>query len=389
MEKRKSTDCFLVFSDDFGEHPTSCQHIFGYIPDGYPVLWVNTIGMRSPKPTVRDFQKIILKSKKMIYGFFSNTGKGSHPEKINVLQPPMLPFQKISIFRKINSFIVCHLVKKRLQGLKMKSPVLVITAPNASDYIGEFGERRVVYYCVDDFVEWPGLEKDLVRNMEKELIQKADICFATSDNLYNKLVKVGKKTHLLTHGVDYKFFEILPEEEHDLLKGIPKPRVGYFGLFDERSDQKIILEIAERMPGVYFVITGGIEVDISKFRKQHNIKFTGSIPYNELPAMVKGFDICMLPYKVNKLTNAIQPLKFKEYLATGKPVVSTPIQEACKLGRYVMIAESLYGWEHYILKGLNGISADEQAKRKLFLEGESWNKKAKSFVDICLRDEKR
>ncbi len=377
-------NCFLVFSDDFGEHPTSCQHLFRCIPDRYPVLWVNTIGMRLPRFTFRDIKKAILKSKRMVHGFFNSLEKSSkEKEQIHVLQPPMLPFLSIPGVRAANKFSVCRLVKKRLCDFRMKSPILVITAPNACDYIGQFDERRAVYYCVDDFSDWAGLKKDLVHSMEEELTRKSDVFIATSQNLYDKLSKQGKQVHLLTHGVDYDFFKKAPADEHVLLEGIPKPRVGYFGLFDQRSDQSLLLELAKRMPDISFVITGNFETDTSDFLKQKNIYLTGSIPYNELPAMAGGWDVCMLPYKLNKLTDAIQPLKIKEYLATGKPVISTPIKEARRLEDYVVIAETVDSWEKNIRICINGISSEEYKKRILFLEKESWASKAKQFYKIC------
>lgn len=376
-------NCFLVFSDDFGEHPSSCQHLFRYLPKDYLVLWVNTVGMRTPRLTGRDFEKAVLKSKKMIYSFFSKNRKTLHAGNIHVLQPPMLPFLSIPGIRSINQFSVNHFVRKQLNRLNMKAPVLVITAPNACDHIERFRKNKVVYYCVDDYTEWPGFQKDLVKSMEEELIRKSDILIATSQKIYDKLSKAGKKIHLLTHGVDYDFFTNAPASEHPLLKYIPKPRVGYFGLFDERSDQNLILELARRMPDISFVITGNLETDTSRLLKEKNIYFTGSIPYSELPAMSKGWDLCILPYKVNKLTDAIQPLKIKEYLASGKPVISVPIKEACRLKDYVIISETVESWERDIRICIRGLSFDAFEKRKAFLQGESWAKKAEEFFNIC------
>ncbi|MBI4681393.1 MAG: glycosyltransferase [Nitrospirae bacterium] len=269
--------------------------------------------------------------------------------------------------------------------LNMEAPTCIITAINACDYIGLFNERRVVYYCVDDFSEWPGLEKKRIQSMEGELLKKADIIVATSDELYRRLSSTGKEIHLLTHGVDYEFFKKKVDQEHPLLKEIPKPRVGYFGLFDKRSDQELIAAVAERMPNFSFIITGNVEVDTAGLRAKKNIYFTGGIPYRELPAMASGWDICILPYKINKLTDSIQPLKLKEYLSTGIPVVSTPIKESVKLGMYLSIAKTPQEWEEKIKENIKGTSVKQKNQIQSFLEKESWNSKAELFFNICLK----
>jgi glycosyltransferase involved in cell wall biosynthesis len=93
----------------------------------------------------------------------------------------------------------------------------------------------------------------------------------------------------------------------------------------------------------------------------------------------------MLPYKLNKLTDAIQPLKFKEYFATGKPVISTPINEARNLADYVDVASSAEEWATTIQSYLDGESPRNQENRQLFLQGESWKEKSEQFLNLCLR----
>lgn len=385
MSTKVNNNSFLVFSDDFGEHPSSCQHLFRHISKNNSVLWVNTIGMRIPKFNKRDALKAILKIKKMIPGLWASGKAPAVTQKIRVCQPPMLPFLNIPAIRFFNKKSVVYQVQKQLKSLNMNYPVIVVTAPNACDYIDHFNKSSVVYYCVDDFSEWPGLDKNLVKAMESELIKKSDIFIATSQNLYKKLESQGKQVNLLTHGVDIEFFSSAQENEHYLLENIPKPRVGYFGLFDDRSDKNLLIEIARLLPDISFVITGDIETDISQLEKIKNVYFTSSIPYVELPQMVKGYDICMLPYKINKLTDSIQPLKFKEYLATGKPIISTPIKEALELGDYMSIANTATDWAVSIRSNLNGLPSSRKNKRTLFIKSESWLNKSEQFLQFIYK----
>jgi glycosyltransferase involved in cell wall biosynthesis len=343
MDRQDKKTSFLVFSDDFGEHPSSCQHLFEYISAEYPVLWVNTIGLRDPTLSLRDIHKA-----------------GS------------------KLFRMLASSLRQN---RRPDQLRHD----IITAPNACDFIGVFDESRSVYYCVDDFSEWPGMNQDFVAPMERELIDRCGVLVSTSTALIERMEARGRSAHLLTHGVDADLYASYRGDEHALLQHIPRPRIGYFGLFDERSDQQLLAEIAASMPEVSFVITGPVETGTSRLTALDNFYFTGAVPYGELPSMAHGFDICMLPYRVNKLTNAIQPLKLKEYIATGKPVISTPIREARALSAFIDLAESAEQWIALIARHLAGKGSRSSADTERFLDQESWSAKATEFLHHCLR----
>lgn len=383
---------FLVFSDDYGKHPSSCQHLFQHIPKNHQVLWVNTIGMRNPNLTMRDISKIFTKIGGMLRSLLGGRNRSAAgnfdslvDSNIAVCQPFMLPYANIGIFRAINRISVTRHVNKKLAQLKLEEPVMVITAPNACDLIGAFGESRVVYYCVDEFSEWPGVQKELVASMESQLLDLCDVFVATSTKLLNKFDRPGRTSLLLTHGVDAELFADSTLSEHDLLANIPKPRVGYFGLFDDRSDQDLLYEVATNMTDVSFIITGSTETDVSRLTSLANMYFTGSVPFLEVPKIAAGFDICMLPYKLNDLTDAIQPLKFKEYIATGKPIVSTPIREARGLADYIGLAADADEWTALIRRYMDGYHPASDAQRHSFLQDESWTSKAERFLDHCLR----
>lgn len=380
--------CFLVFSDDFGEHPSSCQHLFRYAPEGATVLWVNTIGMRNPTFSARDLRKAVEKSARMLNNMFSGRNKasgrgvGASAANIHVIQPMMLPFTRLPLARWCNRLLVKRAVNRSLSALGVKSPVIVVTAPNAGDYVGSFASSTIVYYCVDNFMDWPGLDREVVKAMEDKLIRASNILVATSDDLRERLAVEGREVHLMTHGVDYGFFHDAGGE-HRLLKDIPRPRVGFFGLFDERADKELIAAVAGMMPDVSFVITGNAETDTAGLRSIKNVYFTGAIPYSELPSMASGWNACMLPYKVNRLTDAIQPLKLKEYMATGKPIISTPIKEALKINEYVLIADAPEKWEARIRQALEGLPPALSKKIDDYVRAESWKSKARWFFDLC------
>jgi glycosyltransferase involved in cell wall biosynthesis len=374
---------FVVFSDDWGEHPSSCQHIFRKMAARHPVLWINTIGMRRPTLTWSDLRKAQLKVSKMLRTSYAREPGETAGLRIHVRQPAMLPFSSSRAIRRINRRLVLSAVHRATEELHIESPVVVSTVPNACDFVGALHARRIVYYCVDDFTQWPGLEHELVRAMERELIARADVLVATSEDLYRRLSGSDKPVHLLTHGVDLDLFSHDAATEHECLAGIPKPRAGYFGLFDERSDQSLIAALAGRMPDFSFVFTGPVATPATALSRHPNVHFTGPLPYAQLPALAKGLDVLFIPYVVNEFTATISPLKLNEYLVTGKPIVSTPIREAHTRSAYLSVAATAEEWERALRAALQSDSAARRRAILPVMESESWASKAQSLLTLC------
>ncbi len=380
----KST-CFLVFSDDWGEHPSSCQHLFRYISEDHSTLWVNTIGMRSPKLNLTDLKKAWKKIRKMI-GRKQKTQTHQQHIAVEVVSPFMLPYAQLTPVRMFNKWSVIFSVRRKLKQLGMGHPIFVATVPNACDYVGYFEEKKTVYYCVDDFAHWPGHDKGYITSLEASLCAKVDLFIATSQNLFDRLVKIGKPTHLLTHGVDVEHFSNLPEAEHGCLNNIPKPRVGYFGLIDERLDQELLLQVAKALSDVSFVLTGSVEVDCSKLQDLSNIHFTGPVAYKWLPSVLTGLDVCMLPYKLDELSQSINPLKLKEYMASGKPIICTSLPALLEMQQYIQLADNDAEWSRVIVAltsvTLNNHETFAVEAREQFIQAEAWHVKACEFSSM-------
>jgi glycosyltransferase involved in cell wall biosynthesis len=374
---------FIVFSDDWGEHPSSCQHLFRHLLARHTVIWVNTIGMRTPRFSLADLKKIVRKVSKMFMRRVPDAARDATAPQPQVCQPFMLPFSSIAAVRRFNRYSVLRQVRRVARAANVRRPVVVTTVPNACDYVDGFDAARIVYYCVDDFSQWPGLEHALVRDMEASLIAKADLLIATSRNLFTKLSAGGRKVHLLTHGVDLELFSQEAPREHACLAAIPAPRAGYFGLFDQRSDQALLAAVARANPGISFVITGPVATDTALLRACPNIHFTGPLPYLELPALIKGLDVLFIPYVVDPFTDSISPLKLKEYLVTGKPVVVTPIAEARLQPDFLSLAATAAEWQHALQAALTADRSTRRVAVRAALAGESWANKAGVFEGLC------
>ncbi|OAG28023.1 glycosyltransferase family protein [Thermodesulfatator autotrophicus] len=372
---------FLVFADDWGEHPSSCQHIFRHIVKEYPVIWVNTVGMRLPRFCKADLAKGFRKLKRMFFPRREKASRQMLPENLSVIQPPMIPYNK-GFFRQINRHSVIKAVRQELKRRGLERPILVTTVPNACDYIGAFGERRVVYYCVDDFANWPGHEKDLILKMEEELIRKSDVFVATSEELFKRLERYQKPIYFLPHGFDFELFHKPILQEPLTLQKIPRPRIGYIGLIDARLNLNLIRHILSNLLNINFVFIGRNEIDMTSI-KYSNFYYIPPIDYEQVPSTLQSMDILILPYIVNSFTQTINPLKLKEYLATGKPIVGVPLKEIKKFEPYVVIAETPEEW----VKVINDIINRKLCPPKIpheKLAKEDWSYKAKEFLSFCL-----
>lgn len=375
---------FLVFSDDWGEHPSSCQHLFQILTKNHPTIWVNTVGLRLPQLTISDTVKGVRKLSAMLglRNPANGNGKGHHSPFVCV--PFMTPFHNPRWLALLNNRSLLRTVTNELERRKFDEFTIITTTPTVCDVIGNLKAKKIIYYCVDDFSEWPGMEQELIQQLEQKLLEQVDAVICSSQPLYEKF-QDRQATHLLRHGVDLKLFSQSPSLEHHCLRRIPKPRVGYFGNFDKRSNQELISTLAKATPDVSFVFTGPVQDNISSLKKLPNIYFTGPVHYEELPAVVKGWDACLLPYSYNSLTVNINPLKLKEYLACGKPVISTPLPDVVDLGQYLRVVDekNITGWRVAIEDAISGQWVPDLAAIGSMLAGESWHRKADIFLRIC------
>ncbi|HEX4947824.1 MAG TPA: glycosyltransferase [Blastocatellia bacterium] len=375
---------FLVFSDDWGEHPSSCQHLFQVLTHDHPTIWVNTVGLRVPQFTLNDTVKGARKLSAML-GLrppHKPNGQNGHAPFVSV--PLMTPFHRPQWLADWNRRSLLKHVSSQLQKHDFQDFTLITTTPSVSDVIAELKAPKVIYYCVDDFSEWPGMEKKLILGLEQKLLQHVHTVICSSQPLYEKFHD-KYPTHLLRHGVDVKLFAETPAQEHPCLRHIPKPRVGYYGNFDKRNNQELIRALAQAMPHVSFVFTGPIQDNVSALRKLPNVYFTGAVAYEELPSVIKGWEACLLPYYFNTLTVNINPLKLKEYLASGKPVIATPLPDVCDLSEYLraLDEQNIAGWCAAIDDAISGRWVPDRTTVNQMLAGESWERKADIFLRIC------
>ncbi len=371
-------EIFIVFGEDYDRHPHALEHVMRPLFEKNEIIWVETIGLRSPKLSFYDVKRIIEKLKTWFRP--SNTSKISKPlpEKFYIVSPFMIPFNQFALIRKFNQYSVEKAVSKELELLSKKAPILITSVPNACDYIGHFNEKFKLYYCVDEFSLWPGLDLKLVKKLEDELLARVDRVVATSDALAVSKTKKNFETPVIGHGVDFNHFSIGPKAERHAHLNICS-----FGLIDERLDQELIHYLAATHPQATFHFIGPVVCDIEKLKMMSNIVFYGRKNYIDLPELIKPMDIFLLPYIKSELTRNINPLKLKEYLATGRPVLATGIAEVIKLRDYLFVIESKEQAKDLIAKiELNQVEFSSAKVIDYIQENETWASKTRLLCQL-------
>ncbi len=203
----------------------------------------------------------------------------------------------------------------------------------APTMIGAFNESAVVYDCMDELAQFKFAPSELVQR-ERFLLARADVVFAGGVALAQSKSRFHDNVHFFGCGVDAEHFSAARSEEtrtHPLLDDVTSPVLGYYGVIDERLDYVLIAKLAEQMPDATIVMVGPVvKVDPRELPRHANIRWLGQQQYEQLPSFSKKFDVCLMPFAINKATEYINPTKTLEYMATGKPIVSTPIADVVR-----------------------------------------------------------
>ena len=319
----------ICFSHDWTGDPLSKTHLMRLLARDNRVLWVNSIGYRTPTVSKADASRAI---KKLV----AATDRVKEVERnIFVLSPLAIPAYGSAYLRRVNRHLLRYQVRRAMRKLKFKRPINWIFNPPAAVIARTLGEDQLIYHCVDEYTAFSGVSGQIMADFENQLLRTADLSIVTSERLLQSRRKINPQTVLVRHGVDYTHFRkalspdtIVPES----IAKLPKPVIGFFGLIADWVDVDLMAEVAKHFSKGSLVVIGKATTDISVLESLPNVHLLGRRPYEELPAYSKGFDVALMPFRVNELTLNANPLKVREYLAAGLPVVSSPIPEVEVLG---------------------------------------------------------
>lgn len=253
-----------------------------------------------------------------------------------------------------------------------------------SDHLTPF---VTIYDCMDELSGFK-FAPQVLKDLEKELLRRADVVFTGGHSLYEAKRSQHDNIHAFPSSIDFgHFFQArnLNEDPEDQ-KMIPHPRFGFYGVIDERMNIQMVKEVAVRKKDWHFILIGPVvKISEDSLPRFDNIHYLGMKRYQQLPSYLGGWDVAIMPFALNEATRFISPTKTPEYLAGGKPVISTPILDVMR--QYCTVVNFAATSDDFILVAENDIVPDEMWLKKVddILSENSWDETWSRMYKIILQ----
>ncbi len=364
----------IVFGEDWGRHPSSSQHIINTIADQFDVQWVNSIGLRKPGINARDFKRI---AEKAVQRFGQKTQSHTTVSApFPVIKPLVWPLAENRAIKQLNRLSLSQQLPK-----KAAFRVAWLALPSAVDYLDTIDADLVVYYCGDDFSGLAGVDHQRVAQCEKVLAERADLIFCASPAMATRFP--ANKTHIVSHGVDFNLFSeptANPYPESD-----SRSKIGFYGSLNNWLDQALLVELANARKQIDFYLIGRQDCDVSALNHCDNVIMRPAVPHHELAQYVQHWDAALLPFVDNEQIRACNPLKLREYMAAGCPVISSDFPAAHQYPCHVSIANNIAEWLEAIdafclLNNQHRLQFKKMAQQKM--KSESWQRRGQQAISL-------
>jgi UDP-galactopyranose mutase len=270
-------------------------------------------------------------------------------------------------------------VRELMNKYRINDYIFWYYSPLAFSFSQDFKPLAIVYDCMDELSAFRFAPKEL-KTMEAMLMNRADIVFTGGRSLYEAKEHLHPNIHCFPSSIDKKHFANARKEQPEPgdQSAIPHPRIGFYGVIDERFDTHLLQQLSQQHPEWHFVIIGPTaKIDPASLPQAGNLHFLGGKSYNELPVYLAGWDVAMMPFALNESTRYISPTKTPEFLAGGKPVVSTSIRDVVNPygeKNLVYIADTVNEFSEAIQKALNDCDNKQWLENvDRFLENISWD----------------
>jgi len=345
------------------------------------VLYVNSIVMQ--KPNLRQGKKFIKKLIRKAKSIF--TGLKMSDAGFWVYSPFTLPVQHLSWARPFNEMLLRFQLQVVIKKIHINDPIVWIACLSAWNVAVKMKKSKLVYQRTDRFEDTPNVDTQVIRTIDRQLKAEADLTVFVNRTLYQEESHQCKQAIYLDHGVDYEMFAVSGRNQEMPvdIANIKKPIVGYFGgMADHKLDVELIKKLIKLLPKFSFVFVGDAPRVYRDILSRSNVWMLGQKPYDKIPYYGKCFDVAIIPWRQNRWTEAANPIKLKEYLALGKPVVCTPaFSELKSYLDVVYVANTPEGFAQAIEKALTEDDSDRVVARRSKVIDATWDCKAKILLN--------
>lgn len=306
----------------------------------------------------------------------------------NVWLVKLCSYSVLNVYRStIHDPLDLQYLKWSVEALKQKfgiaQTVSIVDLPFWSTLVFELEHNKIMYDCMDEHSGFSNTSSELLA-LEPALMRKADVVVTSSNHLYHKALQLNPSVHLIPNAGEFEHFSAKTKKLPADIRHIPGPIIGYIGAIADWFDMELVYELAYDNPQWSFVMIGCTYFsEMTEIEKLNNVYFLGEKPYSDLPDYLHLFDVCIIPFLINDLTNATNPVKVYEYLAAGKPVVSTELPELSSMTDYVKLASGAKQFEIAIRRALQETdTAKRMEERRRFAAENTWKKRYDVFQTI-------
>jgi len=397
----------VAFTKDWDDVPTCTTHILREMAKNMPVLWVSSIGTRKPSAVAgKDLRRI---AGRVIGGLKPAEWKEN---KLKVLKPILIPKAESRLAKWINRKVFGWYVRRergRESGVGGRGTALEYWCfvPNAVDLISGSDTQagaKIIYYCADDWTQFHNLDGDWMAAKERDLVKRADVVFVTSRFLQNKLAHLvasipdsesptsvlpasvsasPSKLCYMPHGVEYDRFVLALDKTLPIpadIADLPKPVVGFYGNLHSWVDFELIKALALARQQWSFVLIGEKYADVAELESLPNVFLAGRRDHAQLHNFCRGFDVAIIPYDMtNPRMESVNPVKTKELLSAGLPVVAADVPELRNYGDDVITCTGINEWLNALDRQ---ILREDHSDISTKMRGESWVNKVSEIRKI-------
>ena len=345
---------------------------------GNRVVFVNSISMGLASLSNKDLLPRIGRKLRSYAKLARTTEDG-----VTVVSPAVVPFFGRSTVRAANQRLLKAQIGSLARAKGLQHPILWIAIPTAVEMIGNLDESLVVYQVSDKYdanTMDHATDPELIRKLHTQAIAQADLVFYSSRKLLAEASEAKDRSYLLEQAVDYEHWAAVANgklQPPPAILNIPRPRIGYFGAIEPwLVDQDLIKRAAREKPDWHWVFIGNKSrgLDIENLPNTH---FLPPVPYAELPAYAAGFDVCVLPWETERaFTSYGSAIKVREYLATGKPVVISPLPEYESMSDVLRIGRSRDEFLRMVDEALGDKDPAAAIKRQQAVANGTWDARA-------------
>jgi glycosyltransferase involved in cell wall biosynthesis len=369
------------FSDWQMDLLTNQQHLLVRAASENKILFVESLGLRRPQMAARDLRRMARR-----------LARAAHPlrelDRVQILSPLVLPLHSNEALRRVNAVLLKQFVRRAVATLDMRNPLLWSFVPQAEVLIDVLEPSQVLYYIDDDHAAKEGIDAESFLAAEQRFARRSDAVMASAPELVTRMRSFNGNVHYAPNVADTQLFAqaLQPGPVDAELAALPGPRIVFVGaIIAAKIDIELVVSLARLRPEWSFAFVGPIgpgdpRTNVGALKEVANIHLLGHRQYDALAGVLRGADAAIVPYRLEGEMRSVFPMKIYEYLAAGRPVISTPLDTLVDVPD-VLKAANAEEFAQRLQEAMDGDSEQARAQRSLRAQAHSWDSRLDQIAE--------